>query len=349
MAAACRKIVAETLTTNFREACKIVQCPLPKLGDTHVLVKSRYVGINATDVNVAAGRYSPGKNPPLETGLEGVGEIVDVGGKVPSEMKGKAVGYIYNGTFAEYIKVPYKLVLPLPEAKPVYVPLLISGLTAAIALERFGEMQPKETVLITGAAGGTGHLAVQVAKQKGCHVIALCSNSDKVSFLKDLGCDRVVNYKEEVLHDVLKKEYPRGIDVVYESIGGETFETCLNRIAIGGRIISLGFISSYHSPGGVDRSIKHATILQKLLLKSASVRGFFLMNHAKDYKHYFQRLVQMTENGDISPHVELIPNGVQGGSAGLERVFDGVDYLYSRNSKGKIVVDLCGAEHHSKL
>ncbi|XP_065068706.1 prostaglandin reductase-3-like [Rhopilema esculentum] len=333
-----RKIVAASLSTNFREACKIVHSEVGNLGDLEVLVKNRFVGINATDVNVAAGRYSPSRKPPLETGLEGVGTIVEVGKDVPSELKGKAVGYIYNGAFSEYITLPAKVALPLPAEKPAYVPLLISGLTAAIAFDKLGELKPKETVLITAAAGGTGHLAVQLAKLAGCHVIALCSSKEKVDFLQNLGCDRVINYKEEDFGKALRDEYPRGIDVVYESIGGNVFETCLNRLAIGGRIISLGFISSYHSPGGVDRNVKHATIIQKLLLKSASVRGFFLMNHAKHYGEYLPKLIDLVQKDQLKPHIEVIP--CTQSSDGLQSVFDAVDYLYSRSSIGKIVVDL---------
>ena len=106
---------------------------------------------------------------------------------------------------------------------------------ASLALEQTGEIKSGQTVLVTAAAGGTGVFAVQLAKLAGCHVIGTCSSSDKVSLLKSLGCDRVVNYKTESLHDVLKKEYPRGIDVVYESVGGEIFNTAARHLAIHGK------------------------------------------------------------------------------------------------------------------
>lgn len=333
-----RKIVSTKLTTNFREACEIVQVKHQPLADKEVLIRNRFVGINATDINVAAGRYSPGKKPPIDTGLEGIGRIVEVGKDVSPDLKGRSVGYVSNGSFADYTKIPESAALLLPDEKPVYVPLLISGLTAAIALETLADLKDKETVLITAAAGGTGHIAVQLARKAGCHVIGLCSSQNKSDFLKEVGCDRVINYTQENLASVLKKEYPCGLDVVYESIGGNVFETCLNGLAVGGRIISLGFISSYCSPGGVDRSVKHATIIQKLLLKSASVRGFFLMNHAKQYKSFLPKLMEMVHQGDLKPHFEMRPSS--GTPGGLQGIFDGVDYLYGRASKGKIVVDI---------
>ncbi len=84
-------------------------------------------------------------------------------------------------------------------------------------------MKTGETVLVTAAAGGTGQFAVQLAKLAGNTVIATCSTPEKVKLLKELGCDRVINYKTENLEQVLKSEYPNGVDIVYESVGGETF------------------------------------------------------------------------------------------------------------------------------
>lgn len=85
------------------------------------------------------------------------------------------------------------------------------------------------TKYIDLAAGGAGQIAVQLAKLAGNHVIGTCSSDDKVQMLKDMGCDRVINYKKEDFKTVMKKEYPRGVDIVFESIGGNFFEICLKR------------------------------------------------------------------------------------------------------------------------
>lgn len=98
---------------------------------------------------------------------------------------------------------------------------------------------------VTAAAGATGLFAVQLAKLAGNHVIATCSSDDKAEVLKKLGCDRVINYKKENLHTTLKKEYPKGIDIVYESVGGDTFTTCVRNLAQFGRLIIIGAISQY--------------------------------------------------------------------------------------------------------
>lgn len=110
-------------------------------------------------------------------------------------------------------------------------------------------MTSGETVLVTAAAGGAGQFAVQLAKLAGNHVIGTCSSDDKVAMLKvrrgyfyyvsscgsrdhlykDLGCDRVINYKKEDFKTVLRKEYPKGIDIIFESVGGKFFDICLKR------------------------------------------------------------------------------------------------------------------------
>lgn len=110
-------------------------------------------------------------------------------------MIGKPVGYIASGSFSEYLAIPSKLCVPLPDVKAEYVPLLVSGLTASIALHETARIQPGETVLVTAAAGGTGHIAVQIAKQHGCHVVGTCSSEEKCEFLRSIGCDHAINYK----------------------------------------------------------------------------------------------------------------------------------------------------------
>jgi len=334
-----RKIVGTSLTTDFRKACQVVTQQIPKLKENEVLVKARFAGINATDINVTAGRYGV-KDIPFGVGLEGVGEVADVGSNVPKSMIGQPVGYIANGSFSEYLTIPSKLCIPLPDVKPDYIPLLISGLTASIALHETGRIKAGENVLVTAAAGGTGHIAVQIAKQFGCHVIGTCSNEEKSTYLKSIGCDHVINYKTENLYEVLKQTYgEKGIDVVYESVGGQTFQTALNRLAVNGRLIVIGFISAYHSPAGIDRTHRDSTMVTKLLMKSASVNGFFLMNHKEHYAKHMTELVTMMKQG----HLEVLLDGSDAEGkrfVGLDSVFDAVDYLYSGKSKGKVCVEI---------
>ncbi|KAK6191543.1 hypothetical protein SNE40_003205 [Patella caerulea] len=333
-----RKIVATQFSPKFREATEIIETPVPSPGPSEILIKNRYVGINASDINYTAGRYDQNLKPPFDCGFEGIGEVVAAGDQSNVNV-GQSVLYMNMGAFSEYKVLKSAMAIPVPNTNPELLPLMLSGLTASISLDKYGEIKAGETVLITAAAGGAGQLAVQWAKNAGCHVIGTCSSEEKVQFLKSIGCDRAINYKTEVFKDVLKSEYPKGVDVVFESVGGEMFDTCINSLAVKGRLIIIGYISGYESEKGFKPS-RLSTLPQKLLPKSASVRGFFVMNFATDYKEYMTKLVQLLVGGKIKSFVDVGETSKFGKFKKLEGVSDAVDYLYSGHSKGKVIVEI---------
>jgi len=223
---------------------------------------------------------------------------------------------------------------------------LVSGLTASLALDFIGEIKPTDTVLVTAAAGGTGQFAVQWAKSKGCRVLGTCSSADKIEFLKKIGCDRPINYKTENLHEVLQKECPNGVDVVYESIGGQIFDTCVANLAIRGRLIIIGSITGYKS-GKIGESSGLATLPSQLLVKSASVRGFFLF-HFKDHaQQYLTNLIKMYETGSLKSFVDQ-GEATERQFVGIDDIGRAVEHLHSSQSIGKVVVEIgdqLGATH----
>ncbi|XP_067948550.1 prostaglandin reductase-3-like [Watersipora subatra] len=334
-----RRLMVNRITYKFREACSIESVKTPKLGENDMLVKTRFVGINASDVNFSAGRYDPSKKPPFSTGFEGLGEVVQKGSNVTLPLS-QPVAYMSYGAFGEYHVINQREAIPLPVMNKEFLSLLVSGLTAGISLEKTGEIKKGETVLVTAAAGGTGQFAVQLAKITGCHVIGTCSTDSKAALLKELGCDRVVNYQKENLGDVLRKEYPRGVDVVYESVGGEMFDTCVNNLAQNGRLIVIGWISGYQSSKGFATSKTSSSLPQRLLPKSASIRGFFLFNHSREIKPTAMKLFELYTANKLKCLIDNGVNSDKGPFLGLESIFDAVDYLYSKNSIGKIIVEI---------
>ena len=211
-------------------------------------------------------------------------------------------------------------------------------MTASISLEKYGNLKPGSKVLVTAAAGGTGQFAVQLAKLAGCHVIGTCSKEEKVEMLQKLGCDRPINYKTEDFKSVLKTEYPKGVDVVYESVGGEVFNTCVKNLAVGGRLILIGFITSYQDYNFALRPT--LPLYQILLAKSASLQGFFLNHHLRDVPSHIAKMVELYSTGKLQAKVDLGEGYSKGPFRGLESIFDAVDYLYTGQSKGKVVVEL---------
>ena len=334
-----RKLVAIDFSTKFCDVVKIHSLPIPVPGQGQLLVRNKFLGINASDINFTAGRYDRRAKLPLDLGFESVGEIAAVGTDCSRGYKlGDAVGVFENGAFSEYMIIREDRAIPLPDCTPTYLPLLLSGLTASVALQCVGEVKEGDKVLVTAAAGGTGQLAVQLAKSVGCHVIGTCSTEEKMMLLQQLGCDRPVNYKQESLKEVLHNEYPQGVDVVYESVGGEMFNTCVNSLAVKGRLIIIGSVSTYK--GTSDTLAPSVPVsVTRLLAKSASIRGFFLPHYIHQYPSHFAKMVAMVTDGRLKCAVD---NGTNTSSpfVGLESVTDAVDYLYSGNSCGKVFVQL---------
>ncbi|XP_002434998.3 prostaglandin reductase 3 [Ixodes scapularis] len=337
-----RKLVCVRVAPNFREAVSVVTERTPKLERDEVFLKTKYAGINASDVNVTSARYSEA-TPPFNVGIESVAEVVAVGDDVKHLPVGSAVATINVpgfGAFSEYQRILASKAFPIPKAVPEAIPLLISGLTAAIGLDEQGRIKEGETVLITAAAGGLGHLAVQWAKAAKCHVIGTCSSPEKEVYLKSIGCDKVINYKTHDLGAELEKSYPNGVDVVWETIGGKTFEVLLNHLNIRGRLVVVGAITGYQGTNKALPDVKLEDLPSKLLMRSASVSGFFLPQYYHLFPEYVAKLQKMLQDGTISPKVDFGLNAVGGDLKGLDGCVRGVEYLYTGKSVGKVVVKL---------
>uniref|UniRef100_A0A131Y149 15-oxoprostaglandin 13-reductase n=1 Tax=Ixodes ricinus TaxID=34613 RepID=A0A131Y149_IXORI len=337
-----KSLVCVKVTPNFREAVYVITEQTPKLKCNEVFLKTKYAGVNASDVNVTAGRYNE-TTPPFNVGVESVAEVVAVGDDVKHLPVGSAVATINIpgfGAFSEYQRILSSNVFPIPKAVPEVIPLLISGLTAAIGLDVQGRIKEGETVLITAAAGGLGHLAVQWAKAAKCHVIGTCSSPEKEVYLKSIGCDKVINYKTHDLGVEVEKSYPNGVDVIWETIGGKTFEVLLNHLSIRGRLVVVGAISGYQDNDKAVPDVNLKDLPSKLLMRSATVSGFFLPEYYHLFPEYLAKLQNMLKDGTIVPKVDFGLNADGGELKGLDGCIRGVEYLHSGKSVGKVVVKL---------
>ncbi|PON63389.1 Polyketide synthase, enoylreductase domain containing protein [Trema orientale] len=332
------KIVVHTLTHNFRSATRIVRLPLTlPIEPHHVLVKIIYAGVNASDVNFSSGRYFSGNSKdlgsrlPFDAGFEAVGIIAAVGNSVTNLEIGTPAAIMTFGSYAEFVMVPAKHILPVARPDPEVVAMLTSGLTASIALEKAGQMESGKVVLVTAAAGGTGQFAVQLAKLAGNTVVATCGGEQKAKLLKELGVDRVIDYKSEDIKTVLKNEFPKGVDIIYESVGGQMFDLCLNSLAVYGKLIVIGMISQYQGEHGWKPS-NYTGLCEKILAKSQTVAGFFLVQYSYLWQQHLDKLVNLFSLGKLKVAVE--PKQF----LGLNSVADAVEYLHSGKSVGKVVV-----------
>jgi len=302
----------------------------------HVLIRNHYVGINASDINFTAGRYDPRHKPPMYPGFEAVGTIVAHSPDLKNVKIGSAVAVMQYGAFSEYQIAPAQTLIPLPSVNREILALIVTGLTSSIALEQMGKMTTGEKVLVTAAAGGAGQIAVRLAKLAGNYVIGTCSSDEKVAMLKDLGCDRVINYKKEDFKSVMKKEFPKGVDIVYESVGGEFLKICLDSLAVKGRLIIIGAIANYNTKS-TSNQMSSAMIdvvpTYSLLNGSRTVSGFFLNNYRNDFPRHLLAMTDLVQQGQLKPYID-------GNFNGLEGVFDAVEYLHNGKNVGKVVVNV---------
>ncbi|KAJ8766623.1 hypothetical protein K2173_001143 [Erythroxylum novogranatense] len=332
------KIIVHTLSHNFRHATRVIRAPLPlPLGPHQVLLKVIYAGVNASDVNFSSGRYFSGNSTdlasrlPFDAGFEAVGIIAAVGESVHHLRIGTPAAIMTYGSYAEFTVVSSKHILPVPRPDPEVVAMLTSGLTASIALEKARQIESGKVVLVTAAAGGTGQFAVQLAKLAGRKVVATCGGKEKAMLLKELGVDRVIDYRVEDIKTVLKKEFPKGVDIIYESVGGDMFELCLNALAVYGHLIVIGMISKYQGEKGWEPS-HYTGLCEKILAKSQTVTGFFLVQYAHLWQQHLDKLFNLFSSGKLK--VSIDPKRF----VGVGAVADAVEYLHSGKSVGKVVV-----------
>ena len=335
------------LSPDFVAATRLERLPLPPLPlpPGKALVRRLWAGVNASDVNFTSGRYfgtpaAAAAKLPFTAGFETVGVIAAVGDGVLVSRDGSpwrvgdAVGCFSYGGFAEYGLEDAASLLPIgPVPSPEAAALLTSGLTASIALEQAGRLRRGETLLVTAAAGGTGSLAVQLGVAAGAHVIATCGGPAKAELLRRLGAHRVIDHTAEEVRGVLKREYPKGVDCVYESVGGALFATALASLAPRGRLIVIGAMSSYAAGWGPETLSPPGTA-EALLWRSAACVGFFLPLWAHRFRPHLARLVAEHQAGRL--RVALDGHAF----VGLERTAAAVARLQGGQSSGKVVLQV---------
>ena len=254
-----RALVAGSVGDSFRSVAKVVELPIPTLAEGEVLVKVMYAGVNGgCETFRARGEFAFEGNKDAADGFalgaEGVGVVAAIGDGVEDVVVGDAVCFV-GGGFAEYTKAKARMLWKVPQPTGEMAALRISALTACAMIELTGKVKAGETVLVTAAAGGAGHFAVQFAKMAGCTVIGTCSNAEKAKALCALGCDHIINYKTRDLGEALTKIAPEGVDVAFEGVGGRMLQTVLDHLKDDGRLLQVGYISEYpHNPARGEES-----------------------------------------------------------------------------------------------
>lgn len=227
------------------EKLVIEERPDPVPGAGEVLVGIKAAGINFPDVLTIAGTYQVKIPPPFVPGSEAAGIVEAVGEGVARVKPGdRVIVTPHGGGFAEKCVVAEKLCLPLPNALDFEqgAGFTVTYATSYHAFRQCTELKPGESVLVLGAAGGVGITAVEIAKALGAKVIAAASSEDKLQFARDAGADETINYSQVSLRDAVKElTGGKGVDVVYDPVGGELGQMALRSLAWHGRYLVIGF------------------------------------------------------------------------------------------------------------
>ena len=244
------------------EVMELVDLPDPEPADGEVIVEVSRAGINFADTHATRNDYIAEQTLPMTPGAEVAGRTTD----------GRRVAAILaTGGYAQRVAVPDSWLVPIPEevTDDQAASLLLQGLTAHALVHRCAHLEPGETVVVQGAAGGTGLLAVQLAKRAGGRVIGLASTEEKRELAARLGADATVDSRAEDLGAaILEANDGREVDVVLEMTGGSSFEQSLRTLAPLGRIVVFGIASRERNEVSTGHLLRH----------SRSVIGFWLMH-----------------------------------------------------------------------
>ena len=291
------------LCTELGPASKLsvrdVDSPTP--GEGEVVIDVEAAGINFPDTLIIEGKYQFKPDLPFTPGGEAAGVVSAVGDGVSSVSIGdRAIAISGHGAFAEKWLVPASSVAPIPPGLD-FVSAAAFGLTygtSYYALKDRARLQTGETLLVLGAAGGVGSAAIELAKTMGATVIAAASSSDKLAWATDLGADHVIDYSTEDLRDRIKDlTEGKGVDVVYDPVGGDLTEAAVRSTAWNGRLLVVGFAA-----GDIP-----AIPLNLTLLKGMSIVGVFwgrsMSEEPSLHRQNFAEMAALIADGRIRPRI----------------------------------------------
>ncbi len=224
------------------ESLRYVDLPDPQPAEGEAVIKIEAIGVNFIDIYFRTGLYNAPENP-VRLGNEASGTVTAVGQGTEFKV-GQRVAYtMARGAYAEYAAVPSKLIVPLPDAVSFDdgAAIMLQGMTAHYLLHSTFKLHSGQTCLIHAAAGGTGLLLVQIAKILGATVIGTASAEEKARLIKEQGGDHVILYSQtDFVSEVKKLTGDRGVDVVYDSVGADTFAKSLDCLRPRGMMVSFG-------------------------------------------------------------------------------------------------------------
>ncbi len=299
-----------------------------KPGSGQVVISVKACGVNFPDTLIIEGKYQFKPEVPFSPGGEVAGVVKEIGDGIEGVKIGdRVIAFTGWGGFAEEVLVDARRLIPIPEHMDFTTAsafVMVYG-TSYYALKDRAKLQPGETLLVLGAAGGVGLAAVELGKAMGARVIAAASTDEKLAVCREHGADAGINYTNEDLKDRIKAlTEGNGVDVIYDPVGGKYSEAALRGMAWEGRHLVIGFTA-----GDIPRIPLNLT-----LLKGCSIVGVFWGSFtARDpqrNQEQLQQLVTWFHEGKIKPHISA--------TYPMHRAADALNDMLARKITGKAVL-----------
>jgi NADPH:quinone reductase-like Zn-dependent oxidoreductase len=298
-----------------------IEIPSPKKGE--ILIKVKAISINPVDIKTRKGAalYNTLKeNGPVILGWDVSGEVIELGEGVTSvEVEEEVFGMVnfpgHGKAYAEYVVAPANHFADKPDQinHAEAAASCLAALTAWQVLTQQLKVQAGEKVVIHAAAGGVGHFAVQIAKYLGAFVIGTGSDAN-YDFVKELGADEYVDYKNEKFEEVIKDA-----DVVFDTVGGDNPLRSLNVLRKGGRLVAIA--------GGVTDEVKKLAET-----KGLKASAYMVQSNGDD----MEQLAELLEAGTIKPYISKVFS--------LDQIGEAHKHIETGRTRGKIVISLDGDE-----
>lgn len=312
------------------QTLQLEEVPSLQPGPQQVVIGVAAAGVNFPDTLIIEGKYQYKPDMPFSPGGEVAGTILRVGSEVSGLQPGERVlAPLGWGGYAEEALAEAWRVLPIPaemDFDTASAFALTYG-TSHHALKDRARLQPGETLLVLGAAGGVGLAAIEIGKAMGARVIAAASSEEKLALCAQHGADELIHYGRDDLRARLKEIVgERGVDVVYDPVGGKLSEPALRSIAWNGRFLVVGFAA-----GEIP-----AMPLNLPLLKGCAILGVFWGAFARkqpdDNAANMRELFEWFRQGRVRPHIcARFP---------LAQAAQAMDLVAQRGARGKVVITM---------
>ena len=302
--------------------------PAPSPGPGQIQLAVSHAGVGLPDLLMCRGSYPLTPGLPFSPGQEVVGTVAAVGEacerRVGERVMAVSAFFLQHGSFAETCLALDDFALPVPEdmPSPVAAGFVIPAHTAWVGLAQRGKLEAGETLLVLGASGGTGSVATSLGKALGARVIATAGGPEKVAFVESLGADVVIDHRDEEIAEAVRAATDgRGVDCVYDPVGGDAFQAATRCIAREGRILLVGFAGGdWGRPNPAHMVDRNYSVVG--VMPNGYDRAWKLRAHEALLAHWSAGRLQI-------PIHEVFP---------FERVPEAVDVLARGAARGKVVV-----------